>query len=90
MREREGRQTIVTSPGDKLLLVKLIEIIKLTPDLSGRDISSRLKCIPCRARASKEFAPLLVARRHEPGYQGKIINSAVLSRLRDKALGTLH
>lgn len=35
-RERESSRYL----GDKLLLVKLIEIIELTPDLSDRDLGS--------------------------------------------------
>lgn len=38
MRERERESSRYL--GDKLLLVKLIEIIELTPDLSGRDLGS--------------------------------------------------
>lgn len=45
-------------PGDKLLLVKLIEIIKLTSDLSGRDLGS-IKVYLCRA----SFQRISVARR---------------------------
>lgn len=41
MREREERERERSRYlGDKLLLVKLIEIIELTPDLSDRDLGS--------------------------------------------------